>query len=368
MSINSIPFLRHITIDSCLRDKSRKYSINDLIKACNQAISKHFPAIQQENKNSEKTVSLRTLQLDLQFMRDKTEGYGAPIVVYDGKYYKYNPDDFTIIKSKLRGTHKKDLKEIAAILKNYSQFNELESLKSVINILNEELEAKIEERESVISYEGKRNPLGMEYFDTIHDAIIHKKVLCIGYYSSRSNNIIPIIFYPFYLKEYKGRWYAFGYKDGLKGIYKLPLDRIRDYSYAVLPFPKEYKFNPHQYFNDIVGITRLSGEIKEITLLVKNKLAPYINLNPIHNSQEFVEKQENGDYLFKVNLIPNREFYSILIDFFPNVTILSPKEVGLELNGIIKEHAENLPDYHQSAQNKETQIDESWEGTLFSDI
>ena len=90
-------------------------------------------------------------------------------------------------------------------LKKYSHFKDLKELTNVINLLSEEIECKINKRNSILSYEGKQNPLVLEYFDTIHDAIVNKKVLCIGYHSSRSNNIISIIFYPFYLKEYKGR-------------------------------------------------------------------------------------------------------------------------------------------------------------------
>ena len=108
---------------------------------------------------------------------------------------------------------------------------------------------------------GKYHPHGDS---SIYDAIVNRKALCIGYWSSRSNNIMSIIFYPFYLKEYKGRWYALGYKDGLNGVYKLPLDRIRDYSYSILPFPDDYSFNPQEYFSDIIGVTKLSGGVKEI--------------------------------------------------------------------------------------------------------
>lgn len=161
---------------------------------------------------------------------------------------------------------------------------------------------------------------------------------------------MSIIFYPFYLKEYKGRWYALGFKDGLSGVYKLPLDRIRDYSYSILPFPDDYTFNPQEYFNDIIGVTRLSGEVKEIKFLVQNRLAPFIRLNPLHHSQKLSFLHENGDMEFTINIIPNREFYNLIFEYQPYIQILSPREAGLAANERVEEIAAQLPDYSLNRQ------------------
>lgn len=352
MCAHSNAFLRHRIIDACLRDTKKNYTLLDLIKACSQALNEKYPSKKSYN------VSLRTIQLDLQIMRDKKRGYGAPIVVYNQKYYKYKDPDYTIESVKIKKDNLNDLSEIVDTLKHYSKFNELNNLKSITNILEEEIASKIQKRVNVISYESKRDALGLEYFDTIYDAIVNKKALCIGYFSSRSNNIMSIIFYPFYLKEYKGRWYALGYKDGLNGVYKLPLDRIRDYSYSILPFPQEYSFNPDDYFKDIIGVTKLSGEVKEIRYLVKNKLAPFIKLNPLHHSQTLAQLHENGDMEFTINIIPNKEFYNLIFDYQPNINIISPREIGVESNNRILEIVEQLPDYTLN-KNREEVIEQN---------
>lgn len=359
-------FLRHRVIDACLRDTNKKYTLIDLIKACSSAINE---------KNCKKggkrqKVSLRTIQLDLQVMRDKQKGYGAPIIVYNQKYYKYKDPNFTIENAKVKKDNFAALAEIVDTLKHYSNFNELHNLRSITNILEEEINSKLNKRETVISHEAKRDALGLEYFDTIHDAIINKKALCVGYFSSRSNNIMSIIFYPFYLKEYKGRWYALGYKDGLNGVYKLPLDRIRDFSYSILPFPEEFSFNPDKYFKDIIGVTKLSGEVREIKFLVKNKLAPFIKLNPLHHSQKLAYLHENGDMEFTIEIIPNKEFYSLIFDYQPNIHIISPREIGVESNNRILELVEQLPDYTIGKQKEDSSKGDLWSDdiNLFSNI
>lgn len=366
MSNFSNAVLRHKTIDACLRDTSRKYTLLDLINACTAAIKEKYGS----KVGAKYKVSVRSLQLDIQIMRDKHKGYGAPIIVYEHKYYKYKDPNFSIEKSALGIETLAQVAELVGSLNQYSSFRELSKLRNISQILQEEIDSKIQKRESVIENETRVDPLGLEYFDTIHDAIINKKALCIGYFSSRSNNIMSIIFYPFYLKEYKGRWYALGYKDGLNGVYKLPLDRIRDYSYSILPFPAEFSFNPSEYFNDIIGVTRLSGDAKEIRYLVKNTLAPFIKKNPLHHSQKVALLHENGDMEFTIKIIPNREFYNLIFDYQPNIQIISPREIGLQANERVLEIAQQLPDYSLNKQKENTTSGDLWDDSenLFSNL
>ena len=72
-------------------------------------------------------------------MRDKENGYGAPIVVYDNKYYKYSDASFSINQSSLNGNRINNLKEAVSILKEYGSFNGLEQIKEIVSILDEEI-------------------------------------------------------------------------------------------------------------------------------------------------------------------------------------------------------------------------------------
>ena len=366
MAVNSNALLRHKIIDACLRDTQNKYTLKDLINACSKAL---------KEKNGKKSkgkpgISVRTVQLDIQFMRDKKNGYGAPIEVYQQKYYRYKDRTYNIEKAGIKKNRLDNLMEAVDVLKQYCSFKEFEQFKEIVNVLNSEIASKSGNRNSVISYEKRKNPLGLEYFDMIHDAIINKKALCIGYYSSRSNNIMSIIFYPMYLKEYKGRWYAMGYKDGLRGVYKLPIDRIRDFSYAILPFPEDLVFNPHEYFRDIVGVTKLSGEVRVIKFLVKNKLAPFIKQNPIHSSQKLEECMENGDMVFSIKIIPNREFFNIIFENQPYIQIVTPKEIGVQANNTVMDLVQELPDYNKPEKSSGGETPENWDDgfNLFSNL
>ena len=89
---NADSLLRHRTIDRCLRDRKNRYSLNDLILACRDAFNQQKKGKKTQGKGiteRKSPVSSRTIQLDLQFMRDKERGYAATFVVYEMKYYMY---------------------------------------------------------------------------------------------------------------------------------------------------------------------------------------------------------------------------------------------------------------------------------------
>ena len=81
MPANKNALIRYKTIDRCLRNRFRLWTIDDLTEACSDAL--------QEMEGITKGVSVRTVQGDLQIMRSDKLGYNAPIEVFDKIYYRY---------------------------------------------------------------------------------------------------------------------------------------------------------------------------------------------------------------------------------------------------------------------------------------
>ena len=88
MPANKNALIRYKTIDRCLRNRYRRWTIDDLTDACSEAL--------YEMEGITKGVSLRTVQGDLQIMRSDKLGYNAPIEVYDKIYYRYADPDYSI--------------------------------------------------------------------------------------------------------------------------------------------------------------------------------------------------------------------------------------------------------------------------------
>ncbi len=88
MPANKNALIRYKTIDRCLRNPYRRWTIDDLVEACSDAL--------YDMEGIAKGVSLRTVQGDLQIMRSDKLGYNAPIEVYDKIYYRYADPNYSI--------------------------------------------------------------------------------------------------------------------------------------------------------------------------------------------------------------------------------------------------------------------------------
>ena len=88
MPANKNALIRYKTIDRCLRNRYRRWTLDDLVEACSDAL--------YEREGIVKGVSLRTVQGDLQIMRSDKLGYNAPIEVYEKSYYRYADPDYSI--------------------------------------------------------------------------------------------------------------------------------------------------------------------------------------------------------------------------------------------------------------------------------
>ena len=90
MPANKNALIRYKTIDNCLRYRYRRWTLEDLVEACSDALF--------DMEGIRKGGSIRTVQGDIQMMRSDKLGYNAPIEVYEHKYYRYSEPDYSTTK------------------------------------------------------------------------------------------------------------------------------------------------------------------------------------------------------------------------------------------------------------------------------
>ena len=115
MPINRNALIRYRAIDRCLQNRYRKWTLEDLIAACSEAL--------YEYEGIAKGISRRSVQLDLQLMRSDKLGYNAPIVVSDKKYYSYEDPTYTITQIPLTEQDLNTLEEVVKILEQFKGFS-----------------------------------------------------------------------------------------------------------------------------------------------------------------------------------------------------------------------------------------------------
>ena len=124
MPANKNALIRYKTIDNCWRNRYRRWTLDDLVEACCDAL--------YDMEGITKGVCARTVQMDIQIMRSDKLGYNAPIEVYDRIYYRYADPDYSITEMPLSIEDCKLIKEAIILLEKKKD----QDCKDTIMVLN----------------------------------------------------------------------------------------------------------------------------------------------------------------------------------------------------------------------------------------
>lgn len=137
MPVNKNALIRYKTIDRCLRNKYRRWTLDDLVKACSDAL--------YEMEGITRGVSVRTVQADIQVMRSDKLGYEAPIEVYDGKFYRYVDENYSISNSPLDTDMCDFISDALDKLRQFETIMPVNELGDVLTRVKQKLEHLLEE-------------------------------------------------------------------------------------------------------------------------------------------------------------------------------------------------------------------------------
>ena len=330
MATNKHATVRYNALDKCLSNYNHRYTFDDLLEACKEAISMEY--------GDETGISIRTLRDDIRFMKSE-EGYSAPIVYRkDGgkPYYMYGDREFSIKKQKLNSAEIEQLKHTLITLSRFKGLPQFEWINEIVARLEGEFNLNNNISE-VVGFESNPDLVGLVHFDKLFNAIISKKVLKINY-SPSFQAAEEYIVHPYYLKQYNNRWFLFGLHNNR--IMNLALDRINDFCEVSSQYIKNKDINFDEYFDDVVGVSVPYDCISEaIKLRVDKKRYNYIKTKPIHLSQKEIKAEENEvSVVIELDLIPNYEFETLLLGFADDIEILEPQS----LKNKIKARAEAI--------------------------
>jgi predicted DNA-binding transcriptional regulator YafY len=321
--------IRYKTIDKCLQNKYRQWTLDDLIEAVSEALF--------EYEGKENSVSKRTLQLDIQMMRSEKLGYNAPIVVYDKKYYKYEDEGFTITDIPLTETDINVLTETVSMLKQFKDFSLFNDVSDILQRLEDKIYAEKSHTQPVIHLDKNEKLKGLHFLDEIYQAIVKKVVLKITYKSFKSLEETTFNFHPFILKEFNNRWFLIGKKLKKSPISNLALDRIISIDYDFQTPYMDEVFDAEQYYKNVVGVTVNTGlQPRKVQLWLNKIHAPYVLTKPIHSSQRLIETYEDGSVKINLFLIENYELERLLLGFGDGLEVLEPPRLRNRMKAILQ--------------------------------
>ena len=180
-------------------------------------------------------------------------------------------------------------------------------------------------------------PSSQKYLATVIQAIRDKKVIYVTYKSFRKQAPETLVLEPYFLREYKRRWYLYAHKDNDDEPHMFALDRIQDMEIGKAKFTLPEKFNAREYFAGIYG-PRVYSDMKAETVVLKasGMQAKYFKSLPLHQSQEIMK--ETPEYtIFKYFLTTDYDFKQDVLSFGPSVEVLEPEHVRKEIGEIISD-------------------------------
>jgi predicted DNA-binding transcriptional regulator YafY len=325
MPANRNALIRYKTIDACLRNRRKKWTLEKLIDAVSDAL--------YELEGIDKGISKRTIQADMQMMRSDKLGYNAPIIVLEKKYYIYEDAGYSITRIPLSEHDLSRMNEAVEMLRQFKGFSHFSDLNEVVQKLEDHVYAAAHQTEPVIDFEKNEQLKGLEFLEPIYHAIVQRKVLELKYCSFKAREATVFHFHAWWLKEFKNRWFCVGVKKKDGSLLTLALDRIEALSVDDKEsYVSNKDLSADLYYRDVIGVTVSSNLRKQIVkIFVNHENGPYVQTKPLHASQELIEKREDGIVItIKVQL--NFELEKEILGFGDGMIVLEPERLRKRIN------------------------------------
>lgn len=335
MPLNRATLIRISTIDRCLQNHYRRWTINDLIDACTDALA--------EFEGRSNPVSRRTFQNDLALMRSDRLGYNAPIVVRENKYYEYEDPDFSITHLPLNDEGLDALNSALDILRQLQGFPQLASSIDTISKLNEQISRQTGSAVVAMDMEHVAGYKGAQFIGRIYDAVRKQQTIVIEYQSFKARQPEALVVYPYLLKEYRNRWFLVCEKatNRVPQVNIFALDRIQSVEVdKTHPFKKCVDFDPEHFFDDTIGVTKQIGDkARRVVIKIDRQQAPYVESKPFHKSQKVEQRFRDGSIQISLKVVINYELQRLILGYGGHVEVIAPPELRAQIAGSVRKAA-----------------------------
>lgn len=318
MPVNRNALIRYKTIDACLRNRQRQWTLAALVEKVSDALYEYEGIV--------KGISVRTIQADIQLMRSDKLGYFAPIVVREKKYYTYEDPSYSITNLPLSEGDLSRMNEAVEVLKQFRGFSHFASLNNVVQRLEDHLYSTAQKTAAVIDFEKNDNLKGLHFLDELYQAVVQQRVVRITYQSFQARQPQALTVHVWWLKEFKNRWFAVGKSN--KQLMTLALDRML----AIEPvtgvaYIGRQALSPDDYYRHVVGVSVNEGvRVTQVKLRVRYPHAPYIETKPLHASQRVLER-EKGSIVIELSVQLNHELEREIMGYGDGIEVLTPKRL-----------------------------------------
>ncbi len=285
--------------------------------------------------------SMQTILNDINEMNEKFfRVYDKKCILYRDhhhkRYYRYSSEVKSIYNRELLPEEIEKINEVKTLLKGLHSTLAFDWI--------DEMMARFDQNimggdRMVVSFEdGSKKDA--EFFMPLFNAITNKQAVRLVYQKFGAEPTERLV-HPYFLKQYRRRWYTFVHDERREGIVCFALDRILS---AVVqpdePFVEtDVDFN--HYFDDIVGVTNYAdGSVERVVLRVDPWVANYLQTSPIHPSQHITHDGQ-GEWTVTLDVKLNHELEQELLFYGEHVRVVVPEALREKMDLRISKMARN---------------------------
>ena len=297
--------MREMVLDRCF-STGGAYTREELMAEINREL---------EQRGMMPIQSRNTFSLDINEMNGKFSnmfGFKGIVTEQRGRkiYYRYRDGIESIYNRELTADEIEKLQEVRSLLQGLRGMFQMDWI--------DQMTARFDQRamginHPIASFEDSTEG-DAKHFLTLFNAIAQKKTMTIVYKRFGLDSKKRIIF-PYYLKQYRRRWYLFATITNHEFITCFSLDRIlsahenREVEY------QETSIDFNHYFDDIVGVSHPdNGVVEHVVLKGDQWVEYYLRTLPIHPLQQLESLGAEGcrvtmDVMINNELIQELAFY-----------------------------------------------------------
>ena len=292
----------------------------------------------------EMEVSTKSIQRDIEFMRDRMD---LP-VEYDGRKfgYYYNGEVSSFPTLQITEGELVALLVAEKALQQYRGTHFEKPLLSAIRKMEESLPDTISlnfaDWEQTISFQTRAEPIvDLKTFDVLAKATAKRQQLEILYRKPGQSQPETRLIDPHHLANINGEWFLFAWDHLRKDIRTFVPARIQSMKLTGRTFERNPKFSLEKRLRNSFGVHSAQGEF-EIVLRFTPAVADYVREKKWHDSQKLVELKDGGLELH-LKLSSLSEVERWVLSWGGNATVLKPAELAKMVRTSAESILKNLP-------------------------
>jgi predicted DNA-binding transcriptional regulator YafY len=276
----------------------------------------------------ETEVSTKTIQRDLEFMRDRLN---LPVEfdrAHNGYFYNGEVSGFPTIQITEGEIFALVVAEKALQQYRGTSFEKplLSAIRKMEQALPDTISLNLADIEQTISFRTRAEPiLDLKVFDALAKAVSQRKQLQLQY-RKPGQKAEPRIVDPYHLANINGEWFLFAFDHGRKDIRTFTPARIESIAPTGKIFERSQKFSLEKRLRDSFGVHAGEGKF-EVVIRFAPRAADFIREKKWHPSQTLRDLKDGGAEL-TMQLSSLAEVQRWVLSWAGEAQVLKPRELA----------------------------------------